>query len=278
MRKILSTALALVAIVFMAACSEEDFTSFDGKKSGIYIQRTTTTDINGTPLAYSDSMVFTFANYKEEVVEYKLYIPVKIMGDVKDYDRPFKLSVNKELSTAVENEDYVFTGDDCFIPAGKNSTGVLVVLKKTDRLRKQSLRLVFQLSDNENFTAELESYKSTVGWSEPGKQLCGTQFKFIYNNIWTEPMYWSWYGADCLGAWSVAKETVVNKVMDLLHSDWSAYGGKVSYGTMSYIAKKTQKYLQEMANAGTPVYDEDGKYMQLAPSYAVDYSNVDSNN
>ena len=42
MRKILSTALALVAIVFMAACSEEDFTSFDGKKSGIYIQRTTT--------------------------------------------------------------------------------------------------------------------------------------------------------------------------------------------------------------------------------------------
>ena len=99
--------MALVAIVFMAACSEEDFTSFDGKKSGIYIQRTTTTDINGTPLAYSDSMVFTFANYKEEVVEYKLYLPVKIMGDVKDYDRPFKLSVNKELSTAVENEDYV---------------------------------------------------------------------------------------------------------------------------------------------------------------------------
>lgn len=91
-------------------------------------------------------------------------------------------------------------------------------------------------------------------------------------------MYWSWYGADCLGAWSVAKETVVNKVMDLLHSDWSAYGGKVSYGTMSYIAKKTQKYLQEMANAGTPVYDEDGKYMQLAPSYAVDYSQLGSNN
>lgn len=275
MKKILSAALAIVAVALMTACSEEDFTTFDGQKAGIYMQRVYMTDINGTPLSFSDSVVFTFANYNEETKEYKYYIPVKIMGDVKDYDRPFKLTVDPELTTAVENEDYAFSDTECYIPAGKTSTNVWFLLKKTDKLSKQSVRLVFKLSDNEHFTAELESYKSTVNWAEAGNQLCGTRYKFIYNNIWTIPTYWSWYGDDYFGTWTVAKEKVINSVMGYEHSSWN---GKVTYGTLPYIAKKTQKYLQEQANAGTPVLDEDGNYMQLAPSYSVDYSNVGSNN
>ena len=271
MKKIISTAVVLLAVFLFGACSQEDFTSFDGEKAGIYMQRVYTTDINGTPISFTDSVVVTFANYKSDTEKLRLYVPVKIMGDVKDYDRKFNLRVNKELSTGVEGVDYEFRDTACYIPAGMTSTNVFFYIKKTDKLEKQAVRLVFQLTDNENFTAELNSYKSTVKWSDTGKQLCGTHYKVIFNNIWTIPTYWGWYGDSYFGTWTVAKEKVVNSVMGYEHSDWDS---KVKYGTLPYIAKKTQKYLQEQANAGTPVRDEDGSYMQLVGSYRIDYSNI----
>ena len=39
------------------------------------------------------------------------------------------------------------------------------------------------------------------------------------------------------------------------------------------VAKdKMESFLEEQADAGNPVTDSDGKYMQLAPNYEVDYS------
>ena len=57
--------------------------------------------------------------------------------------------------------------------------------------------------------------------------------------------------------------------------DWdeAGYSGaKISYGRFSFFALAVQNYFQEQADAGNPVRDSDGNYMQLAPAYAVDYS------
>ena len=64
-------------------------------------------------------------------------------------------------------------------------------------------------------------------------------------------------------------------VCGLTPTDWSnaGYAGaKVSLGRFSFFAVAVQRYLQEQADAGTPELDSDGSYMQLAPSYSVDYS------
>ena len=48
--------------------------------------------------------------------------------------------------------------------------------------------------------------------------------------------------------------------------DWNNAGGtgvKIIYGRCGFFATMVQKYLQEQADAGTPVVDSDGKYMQL---------------
>ena len=68
---------------------------------------------------------------------------------------------------------------------------------------------------------------------------------------------------------------IVNQVCGLTPEDWSQAGiagTKVQYGRFSFFASAVQRYLQEQADAGTPVLDVDGKYMQLAPAYLVDYS------
>ena len=61
----------------------------------------------------------------------------------------------------------------------------------------------------------------------------------------------------------------------LSDEDWDdagLAGAKVTLGRLSFFAIAVQKYLQEQADADTPEVDSDGKYMQLAPAYSVDYS------
>ena len=41
----------------------------------------------------------------------------------------------------------------------------------------------------------------------------------------------------------------------------------------TYFAIKMRIYLQAMADAGTPVREDDGSFMQLGAGYEVDYSN-----
>ena len=83
------------------------------------------------------------------------------------------------------------------------------------------------------------------------------------------------FGDDYFGSWTPRKYIIVNMACGLTVADWSNAGfagAKVSLGRFSFFAVAVQKYLQEQADAGEPVLDSDGSYMQLAPAYAVDYS------
>ena len=44
MKRYIIPLFSLLGIALLGACSEEDFTSFDGQKSGIFMRRTVSTD------------------------------------------------------------------------------------------------------------------------------------------------------------------------------------------------------------------------------------------
>ena len=93
--------------------------------------------------------------------------------------------------------------------------------------------------------------------------------------MYTEPWYWSMFGDGFFGTWTPKKFIVVNSVCGVSSTDWNSAGyagAKITYGRFNFFATAVQKYLQEQADAGTPELDSDGSYMQLAPSYSVDYS------
>ena len=103
----------------------------------------------------------------------------------------------------------------------------------------------------------------------------GTRYTFKFNEQYSEPTYWSWFGEGFLGPWTPQKYIVVNSVMGWTVNDWSQAGqagAKVSYGRLGFAAKAVRNYLQEQADNDTPVKDKDGSYMQLADGYTVDYS------
>ena len=91
--------------------------------------------------------------------------------------------------------------------------------------------------------------------------------------MYSEPGYWTIFATSYLGTWSAKKYTIVNSICNLTNNDWRWAGsGKVVLGRFSYFAIAVQSYLQEQADAGNPIREADGSFMQLGSNYTVDYS------
>lgn len=279
MKRISYHIVALGALICGTACTEEKFTTFNGDVSGIYLQRDGSygMDKDGKILYrnYSDSTTFSFASVNSSITQDVMYVTVKTMGNVADFDRPFVIKVDEAMSNARRGVHYDYDESKCIIKAQKAKTELPITIYRHPDLQHRLVNVYFRLEPNEYFSTELETYKGNSNWQAVSDSLCGTRFKLVFSEIYTCPDYWSWGGADAsLGTWSASKEKRVNALMGWTHANWERGGSDegVKAGHIPYAAKLLRQDLQEAADAGTPVIDDDGKYMQLAPGYEVDYS------
>ena len=152
----------------------------------------------------------------------------------------------------------------------------MCVFFRTDDLMEKSVRLALRLEDNEHFKCYFPEYKNMNTYSSTGVLIHGDSFSFTLSEMYTIPWYWRVViETDYFGVWTPKKFVVINMVCGFTMDDWNNAGGtgvKIIYGRCGFFATMVQKYLQEQADAGTPVVDSDGKYMQLDSDYAVDYS------
>ena len=91
---------------------------FASDDAGIYFQRLTNAVYGSTTEYYGDSTDFSFAGTNAYYTSHVLYAPVLTMGKVVDYDRPFKVVVDMEETTAVEGKDFEIELDSLVIKAG----------------------------------------------------------------------------------------------------------------------------------------------------------------
>ena len=263
-----------LTLVF-CACEKQDISVFTTDDSGIYFQRVTSYIYNSTTEYYGDSVAYSFASAKASVKSVVLSATIRTMGKVVDYDRPFKVVVDQEGTTAIEGKHYEVNLDTVVVPAGKSTAYVRVRFFRTDDMMEKAVRLAIRLEDNEYFKCYFPEYKNTNAYSATGVMIHGDEFVFSLSEMYTEPCYWSMFGDGFFGNWTPKKFLVVNSVCGLSAADWdnAGYAGaKIQYGRFNFFTTTVQKYLQEQADAGTPELDSDGSYMQLAPSYSVDYS------
>lgn len=270
----------IVAFIWLAvACQESDIMDFTSDDSAVYFQGTGGYSypadgslIYVTSYRYIDSMVTSFVGQKSTVKAVNISIPILTMGKVKDYKRPVKVVIDEARTTGVRGVNYEVNLDTVSIPAKAGKVSLRVTLYRTDDLLTGSQRVAFKLEGNEYFKLHIQSYKNSSNWLATADTMSAIKFAVIYNEQYTEPTRYSFFGEDVFGTWTPKKYQVINDVMEWTHADWSASSDKVSYGRFDFAGKAVQKYLQEMADAGTPVKDSDGTYMQLTPKYAVDYS------
>ena len=267
---------ALISFPFLWSCDKKEIPVFASDDAGIYFQRLTNAVYGSTTEYYGDSTDFSFAGTNAYYTSHVLYAPVLTMGKVVDYDRPFKVVVDMEETTAVEGKDFEIELDSLVIKAGTSKAEVPVSIIRTETLLEKTLKIVLRLQENEHFKCYLETYKNTNLYTAKGEQISGVRYVFTFNEMYTQPNFWKNYAEkDYFGEWTAKKYQVVNQVCGLTPIDWqyaNYYGYKMQSARLPFFARTVRIYLQEQADAGNPVTDSDGKYMQLAPNYEVDYS------
>lgn len=267
---------ALISFPFLWSCDKKEIPVFASDDAGIYFQRLTNAVYGSTAEYYGDSTDFSFAGTNAYYTSHVLYAPVLTMGKVVDYDRPFKVVVDMEETTAVEGKDFEIELDSLVIKAGTSKAEVPVRIIRTETLLEKTLKIVLRLQENEHFKCYLETYKNTNLYTAKGEQISGVRYVFTFNEMYTQPNFWKNYAEkDYFGEWTAKKYQVVNQVCGLTPIDWqyaNYYGYKMQSARLPFFARTVRIYLQEQADAGNPVTDSDGKYMQLAPNYEVDYS------
>lgn len=281
-KRILYAIISLVSVSFLlSACSQEEIAPYSGCKSGIFIQQISSTDIYGNPYSYRDSVSYSFANEKETVTSAYVRFYVRTVGELVDYDRPYILKVIAGETTAIEGEDFDLEDNEFTIKANQNYDIVRVRLKRTTKIRQTTLRIKLGIEPNQYFEMPIDGYKNSSSWDIDGPINSTTFYKIKFDEKYQEPDWWSWMDlSEYFGKFTVARYLELNKVMGWTGADWenAGYSGeKIQYGRMEFAANALQKHLQEMADAGAPVLDDDGSYMQLPTGYEVDYSHIGSN-
>lgn len=266
-------------IWLMSSCEKSEIIDFASDDSAVYFQGSggysTPADgsvIYSTTYSYVDSSIYSFVGATNDVKTLVVSVPILTMGKVKDYKRPVKITIDEERTTAVRGVNFEVNLDTVAIPANTGKGWLQVTLFRTDDLLTKSKRVAFRLEENENFQLHISSYKASSNWLATADTLSALNYAVVFHEQYTEPIYYAIFGERYWGKWTPKKYQVLNDVMGWTDSDWQNPGNKIVLGRFDFAAKATQRYLQEMADGGTPVIDSDGSYMQLVPKYAVDYS------
>lgn len=270
--------LILILLLFaIMSCQEDKIETFNLDEDKIYFQLQSFSGANGAE-GYSTSTKYSFVGRDQSVTQVVFRGSVKLMGNIKDYDRSIRVVIDKENSTMSE-DGYEINTDTLKIKAGANSVNVNVRFNRTMDLRTSSDTLVLKLENNEHFTV-LQEYKSSNDWSNTtATTIDGSRYTFVIDEIYRRPD--SWHGGSPLyvtnyfGDWNPTRFIFINGFFGFSLDDWVWVNGptsKLSIGRMGFYAKQLQAELQRRADIGEPVKDEDGSNMQLPAPYIVDYS------
>ena len=282
MRKLLYAFMAMT-LVFLS-CNEDEIMTFDSEDAGIYFQTGVQTRFFLNIDQYWDSLRHTFSQDADTVKSYVMSARLRTMGKVRDYDRKVRVVVDQANTTAVEGTHFTVDFSNIIVPAGAAEVEVPVTFLRHPDLLTKELRVMIKVEDNENFIVPFTHQKNTTIYYASGDTLMADRFLFIVDEFYSEPVIWSFFlssypdGVNPCGAWSVKKQKLMSQLFNITEDDWDYQKGwannrGVQFQSFIYYAIKLQVYLQEQADNGTPVREDDGSFMQLGPGHEVDYSN-----
>lgn len=278
MNRINKWMLALAVAGVCSACQEEKVEVYERGDNMVYFQSQNFSGGNGAE-GYTTTTAFSFVDYDAALTFVEFKAEVRLLGEVKNYDRALKVVVDKERTTMLPYDEqtspdggYVMDFDTLKIKAGSNRGVVAVRFMRNASIKKQIDTLVLKLEANEYFDV-LDEYKSSNVWSNTtAGMIDGSRYIFAISEIYTRPGRWTEVAADnYFGAWNSTRYVYINGLFGFTTNDWTWATGKISKGRMGFYARELQKELQRRADASDPVLDEDGSYMQLPDAYHVNY-------
>ena len=146
MTKIKTIAMAALAALMNASCSETDYMTFDTERNGVYFTK--------------DTLNFSFGVTPIEVKTYTYRVPFRIMGTTATQPRSVKYSIDPALTIATQGVQYNI-GEAVVQPDSINGYIPVEILRDglegTYATGYTKYRLHLILEENENFRPTLDS-------------------------------------------------------------------------------------------------------------------------
>jgi hypothetical protein len=224
------TILTLAGLIALAACREESVPVYSGD-SYVQFVKNLVTD--------SSTIAFLFA---PGVTEIDSPLVVKRISAVFSAAEPYKIIVDRALTTAVEGTHFVLPAATAFAPGALFDTAWVKFLRAPD-LKTASYRLVLRVEENENFKTG--------------------QWQYCYKTFWmndklTRPDWWTAnVETSYLGAYSDYKFECFIEATGI--SDLSGADGS----EIRSNALKFKYWLDEKRANGQTVLERNGDEMQV---------------
>lgn len=190
---------------------------------------------------------------------------VKVTGTIKNYDRPFTVTILADSTNAVSGSDYESFPTEYVIKAGETSAYIDVTMKRTERMSTENVSLTLQLQTNEHFILPFNDYGDSAGhWSPDtayGNNTDASMHKIVANDFVTQPA--GWIGTDAgLGLFGKFSPTKYRLMMEVTNTSMEDYATR-NTGFANAVSESFARYLLEQAAKGREyvVLDEDGTMM-----------------
>ena len=197
-----------------------------------------------------------------------LSLRVRCTGTIKDYDRPFTVTINADSTNAIVGEDYTGFEEQHVIKAGEQYTYINLTVHRTERMAKENVYLQLQLHANEYFVLNFSDYGDLpTNWKPDtayGSNTDASVHDVIANNFMVQPG--GWWGSDLGGGlFGKFSPTKFCLMMELTNTEVSDYESMSTMpnGRAQAIGNALARYLLEQAAKGREyaVLDEDGTMM-----------------
>jgi hypothetical protein len=268
MQRIILWIAAFVVIVSAGSCKKE-MMNYEGSE-GVYfaVQRASTStgsDANGPYFNFTN---LEFSKVKPD--ETTVNIKVAITGPLKAYDRPFRVEVNPDSTTARLGVHYKAVAPEVIIPANQTFAYVPVNLLRTPEMKTQIITLGLKLVPNQHFQLSFPEFDAIPGrTSFEGavlQEFDASLHTIRINDFIVKPAIWpgSLTAANVeTGSWGVFTEKKIRLMFQLMNLTYSDFASTETMPLVLQlvIASQCANYLIERFNAKDPVLEDDGRLM-----------------
>lgn len=203
--------------------------------------------------------------------EYDVKLRVMTTGRAKDYDRTFRIMVDKDSTTAVSGVDYEPFEERWIIPAGNYYTDVTVRIKRNEDIQKEEKQLGLRLLPTEDLQIGIPTWYwlSGMNWPDGGRLTHdATAHKILINDFIVKPDRWpssslETEGTPESGRWGVFTEKKYRLICERLSLTYDDFATTATMpgARQIMIQEEMANYLQEMYDNKTPILEEDRRLM-----------------
>ena len=263
--------LMLLATVFQSASCKKEMMQYEGMEGVYFAARSGPSYAIPSSWPYRPYTNIEFVKQSSSIQELTVNIPVMITGPLKDYDRPFRVEINPDSSTAQVGVHYLPLPETCIIPANATTGYIPVTLKRTPDMQQANKKIGLRLVANEYFGLAFPDWKAIpdLGLSYRGNDTAwdATLHTINVNDLMVQPAVWrgsvvagtnretgSW------GAFTRKKIELMCLLFNLKYEDFST-DITMTLVLSNLITSEMTRYLVNQFNAGTPVKEDDGRLM-----------------